>query len=252
LREWSTLARRDVLSERRRVVIVDNDLVTRSGTRAVLEGVDDVELVDAVDHDTALGWAAEWDGVDVAVVDASDIRREGDQFPGVAVVEAIRRRRAPAELVTVVLTGQAFHAGLRRRMWEAGADFFYPRNEGMTEGELAAVVLRPEDRRRMSAVVGEVPRELGVGRRTLVNEVIRRLDSPATGAALDPSGAKKQDPHGARSRWWDQFRARAAGPAGLVPVKAGGDVALDQDMPSIPQLRKFWAAMTRARGADEP
>lgn len=235
---------------RRRVVIVDNDPITRNGTRSVLEGVDGIEVVAAVDHDAGLSWTREWDDVDVVVADASDVRRQVDQFPGVAVVEAIRARSSRSEVTVIVLTGQALNAGLRRRMWEAGADFFYPRSEGMTEGELASVVLNPDERRRMDKVVGEMPRELGVGARTRVNEVVRRLASPEAAAALAAHGAKKQDPHGARSRWWDQFRGRAAGPDGLTPVKASGDIAFDQDAPSVTQLRKFWVAVTRADGGD--
>src|SRR3954451_2522323 len=129
---------------RRRVVIVDNDAITRAGTRAVLEQNDEIELVAVVDHDTAMAFGAGWDRGDVAIVDAAAARRPAvDQFPGVAVVRSIRARRASPDLTVVVLTGQSLHPGLRRRMWEAGADFFYGRDEGMTEDELIQVVLRP-------------------------------------------------------------------------------------------------------------
>ena len=234
------------MSQARRVVIVDNDPVTRGGLSAILDGFSEIELVRSVDHDTALSFTEEWDAIDVAIVDASDSRRrEGDQFPGVAVVQSARTRRAPGDLTLVVLTGQALHQGLQRRMWEAGADFFYPRDEGMTESELAGVVLRPEEKRRMDTMPVELPGELGVGPRTTVNKVLARLDSPEAREALKHGGAKKSDPHGPRSRWWDHLRELAGGPGGLTPRKASGDLALDQDKPSIVQLRKFWEAMTQ-------
>jgi len=232
----------------RRTVVVDNDPVMRAGTRSVLVGAEGVELVAAIDHDTALSWSDEWHGVDVAVVDASDQRREGDQFPGVDVVRAIRA--VGAEVTVVVLTGQYLHPGLRRRMWEAGADFFYARDEGMAEDELVSVVLNPDEHRRLPQAPDELPDELGVTRDTRVNELIERLSSPDIRTALDPDRRKKSGPYGERSRWWNHVRTLAAGPKGLVPVKASGDTATQLDAPSVVQLRKFWAATTRARERD--
>ena len=147
--------------------------------------------------------------------------------------------------IAVVLTGHALHQGLQRRMWEAGADFFYPRDEGMTESELVGLVLCPEEKRRMDRTPPALPRELGVGPATRVNALVERLDSREARQALRRGGAKKSDPHGQRSRWWDHLRELAGGPGGLSPRKASGDLALDQDKPSVVQLRKFWEAMTQ-------
>jgi CheY-like chemotaxis protein len=232
------------LPERRRVVVVDNDPIMRAGTRSILEADPRIDLVAAVDHDTALSWTAEWAEVDVAIVDASDQRRDGDQFPGVGVVRSIRRLGVP--VATVVLTGQYLHPGLRRRMWEAGADFFFPRDEGMTEAELASVVLNPDEHRRMRHAQISLPGGLGVTRETMVNDLVERLGAEELRNALASERRKKSDPHGERSRWWNQLRRLAGGPAGLVPVKASGAQAVDIAMPSVVQLRKFWTAMTRA------
>jgi DNA-binding NarL/FixJ family response regulator len=234
----------------RRVVVVDNDPVMRAGTYAVLAGSRQLQLVAAVDHDTALSWSAEWDGVDVAVVDASDQRREVDQFPGVDVVRSIRN--ASTHLLVIVLTGQYLHPGLRRRMWEAGADFFYPRDEGMTEEELVSAVVCPEQHRRLTAPQIRMHDELGVTDRTRVNELVERLSAPEIRSALSFERRKKADPHGERSRWWQKVRRTATGPTGLTPVKASGEIAHDLDSPSVVQLRKFLAAMTRVqRGQQE-
>lgn len=227
----------------RRVVVVDNDLVMREGTRTVLSSVPGIEVVGAIDHAAALSPSMDWGCVDVAVVDASDQRREVDQFPGVDVVSAIHRSHP--DVVTVVLTGQYLHPGLRRRMWEAGADFFYARDEGMTEDELASVVLRPDEHRRMPSTGVTLPDELGVTPATRVNDLVERMRAPSVGAALGAERRKKADPHGERSRWWNRLRGMASGPGGLRPVKSSGASAPDLDAPSVVQLRKFFAAMTR-------
>jgi CheY-like chemotaxis protein len=230
-------------TEPRRVVVVDNDPIMRTGTQSILACAAGLEVVAALDHYEALSWSSEWNAIHVAIVDASDQRRDGDQFPGVDVVRAIRTGGAP--VVVVVLTGQYLHPGLRRRMWEAGADFFFARDEGMTEDELVSVALHPDEHRRMPVSPEFLPTELGVTPLTAVNELLDRLSTPDVGNAFGPERRKKSDPHGERSRWWNQIRELASGPTGLVPVKASGETALNLDSPSVVQLRKFWAAMTR-------
>lgn len=240
----SVPSRVDGAAQRRRVAVVDNDPVMRAGTAAVLCCAPGIDLVASVDHDTARGWSSHWAGVDVAVVDASDHRRAGDQFPGVAVVSAIRT--FGSDVTVVVLTGQYLHPGLRRRMWEAGADFFYPRDEGMSVEELISVVTNPDDHRRLRHRPQGLPDELGVTPATRVNDVVDRLTAAGLHEALASSSRKKSDPHGTRSRWWNRVRELASGPSGLTPVKAGGEPAVHLDAPSVVQLRKFWAAMARA------
>ena len=229
---------------RRRLAVVDNDEVTLLGTLAVLERVPDAKVVLAGDHDRALRWDSEWAGVDVAVIDASDTRRAGDQFPGVAIVEAARRR-AGTGVVVVVVTGQLLHPGLRRRMWEAGADFFCPRFEGMSAGELVDLVLHPEEHRRLPAAAPALAPELGVKPQTAVNELVQALGAPELSGALDAGTRKKSNPHGTRSRWWTSLRALASGPRGLDPVKSDGCRSAELLAPSLPQLRKFWCSATQ-------
>jgi CheY-like chemotaxis protein len=228
----------------RRVVVVDNDPVMRAGTASILSGANGVELVAAVDHDTGRAWTEQWKAVDVAVVDASDPRRRIDQFPGVAVVRSIRELRR--DLVVVVLTGQYLHPGLRHRMWEAGADFFYPRDEGMSEEELVSVVLRPSEHRRLRSSAESLPGDLGITPATRVNHLVDRLVAADLGAVLETGSRKKAGPHAERSRWWNHVRQLAGGADGLAPAKASGERAIHLDAPSIVQLRRFWATMTRA------
>lgn len=229
--------------------MVDNDEIMRAGTRSILAGTHGIDLVAVLSHDEALDWSGSWEAVDVAIVDASDQRRDADQFPGVSVVRAIRSSGAPT--LVVVLTGQYLHPGLRRRMWEAGADFFFARDEGMTADELVSVVLRPHEHRRVQLTEGNLPPDLGVTSETSVNSLVDLLGAPEVRAALQPEMRKKADPHGERSRWWNRVRRLASGPAGLRPVKASGEPAPDLESPSVTQLRRFWAAMTRADHFDD-
>jgi CheY-like chemotaxis protein len=229
--------------ERRRVVVVDNDPVMRAGTAAVLHSAPEIDVVAAVDHAKALSWREEWTGIDVAVVDASDGRRSGDQFPGVAVVTSIRSLQVP--VTVVVLTGQYLHPGLRHRMWEAGADFFYPRDEGMTEEELVSVVVSPDDHRRLHRPPGSLPPGIGITPATRVNEIVDRLAAEDLDSVLHADARKKTGPHGERSRWWSRVRVLASGRHGLTPVNATGNPSAHLEAPSIVQLRKFWSAVAR-------
>ena len=78
--------------------------------------------------------------------------------------------------------------------------------------------------------------------------VIDRRDVLGAHEALRDGGAKKNDRHGERSRWWERLRSGASGADGLTTTKSNGDAAVDQQSPSVPQLRKFWSAMTKVRG----
>jgi hypothetical protein len=97
----------------------------------------------------------------------------------------------------------------------------------------------------MDSLAIDLPAELGVTTLTDVNEVLAGLTEPSIYRALEPDARKKTDTHGDRSRWWNKVRGLASGPRGLKPVNSSGDVAMDRDLPSIPQLRKFLRAMTR-------
>src|SRR5579863_4039081 len=87
----------------------------------------ELEVVAALTHEQALQHPR-WDAIDVALVDAADERQKVDQFPGVSVVEAIRGHGGDQTAV-IVVTGHFFDDAVRRRMREAGADYFYNRVE---------------------------------------------------------------------------------------------------------------------------
>jgi hypothetical protein len=74
-----------------------------------------------MDHDQALASAGWWE-VDVVVVDAADDRRDDDHFPGVEVVEIVRRHRSVHLTTIIVITGHFFDDAVRTRIREAKAD----------------------------------------------------------------------------------------------------------------------------------
>ena len=93
-----------------RVAVIDDDDVTRTGAVVLLRSHPQIEVVAELTHDSALT-RTNWEGIDVALVDASDHRRVDDQFPGVAVVQNIRRCEEGARVRIIVVTGVMFDGG---------------------------------------------------------------------------------------------------------------------------------------------
>jgi DNA-binding NarL/FixJ family response regulator len=128
-----------------RVAIVDDDLWIRSGRSEALAKVESLEVVATLDHGAALADPDLWSSVDVAVVDAWDRNAGFDRFPGVTVVEAIRRVRSRTETVIVVISGHVLNDMLRLRMAEAGADYFYGHDDVSDVRHLSQAVIRARD-----------------------------------------------------------------------------------------------------------
>jgi len=229
---------------RKRVVIVDDDDISRRGFAELLADRPELEVIGMLDHQAAVGWGApEWAPVDVALVDAADERADSDHFPGVGVVEAIRAARTPNETIVVVVTGHFFDDALRTRMREAGADFFYHRSQFYDVERLYRVLLHPEAERASvpPPVNTEALFRVGITPSTRVNEAIRlagSLASPTPPAGLGPR----------RSRAWLRYRSMFNEVARLNPVNADGTVPeRDQHDPSLPQIERFLQWATRAK-----
>lgn len=110
----------------------------------------------AFGHSEARAWSGDWAEIAVVVVDAADESSTGDQFPGVGVVLHIRAATAGRSRPTiVVVTGHFLHDGLRHRMADADADFFFLRSDLRSPDALIDVVLHPEHYRR--GVAPEAP-----------------------------------------------------------------------------------------------
>ena len=162
---------------RKRVVIVDDDDIQRRGMAEYLADRPEVEVVGVLNHGEAVAWDAEWNNVDLALVDAADPGRAGDQFPGVEVADRIRRRRSSEQTKVIVVTGHFLNGTVRRRMREAGADYFYHRSDLHQKEGLFQAVLNPGEAGIPGQHDADSVSRMGIGRSTRVNDPI---GSPTT------------------------------------------------------------------------
>lgn len=230
------------------VVVVDDDDISRRGLASLLADSPDVTVRAALSHDDALRWTTEWDDVDVVLVDAADERRADDQFPGVAVVEQIRRGRTPAQPTIVVATGHFFDDAVRRRMREARADAFYHRSELADVAALYDAVLRPDlpHRKVPGPVDPEAQFRQGVTEATRVNPGV----AFALERGLADTLADRPQP---RSRSWIRLRREFNRHAKLSPVTVDGRPPdRPQELPSLPQIWRFLIWATRAKTKRPP
>jgi CheY-like chemotaxis protein len=228
---------------RKRVVVVDDDDISRRGLAELLSDRPEIEVVGSLVHSDALEWASEWDSVDTALVDAADSRRDDDHFPGVGVVDHIRRRRNRTETMVIVLTGHFFDDAVRRRMREAEADFFYHRSELQDSADLYKAILHPELSRSgvPDGVDPEAEFRLGVVSGTRTNDAVRYAHSTNLEARLLRRG-------GDRSRSWARLRTSFNDVAHLHPVNADGTPPeRDQRDPSLTQIERFLHWATRVK-----
>jgi CheY-like chemotaxis protein len=226
---------------RTRVAIVEDDDIQRRGMSEYLADRADIEVVGILDHYEAMLWDSEWDEVDIALVDAADPNRPTDQFPGVDVVDRIRNRRSSAETRVIVVTGHFFDDAVRRRMREAGADYFYHRPELHKRDALYEAVFHPE--RAAEGVPGvhndEALIRLGVGRGSRVNDAVRY----ASQGANRPAGTQ-------RSRAWNTYRRTFNSVARLQPMNTDGTPPdREQTEPSKTQIERFLDWATRVKGS---
>ena len=234
----------------RRVVVVDDNEITRVGATSLLCTDPNIDLVASLDHVEAASWCEAWDRVDVLVVDAADERLEHDQFPGVAIVERFREHRPIGEGVAVVLTGHYFDDAVRHRMKEAGADFFFSRTEALDRATLVRVVLQPDEARRVPPPLDpEMLSSLGVDGAAAVNAFVDAVARKGASDALSLGGSMKRGPAPARSRWWVNLRRDLSSAGGLRTVNREGDSPhRSQELPSISQLRRVYGWATKPKG----
>ena len=230
---------------RKRVVVIDDDDISRRGLTELLADRPELEVAGSLVHYEALEWDAEWDTIDIAIVDAADSRRADDHFPGVGVVDHIRRRRSSDQTMVIVLTGHFFDDAVRRRMREARADFFYHRSELQESADLYEAILHPEKARSgvPESTDPEAQFRLGVVSGTRINDAVRY--SGSTGLEGKLIGRQ-----GDRSRSWSRLRTSFNDVAHLNPVNADGTPPerLQRD-PSLTQIERFLNWATRAKDA---
>lgn len=241
----------------RRVVLIDDNELTLRGFAEVLSGCPEIELVAATEHTAVLVDPRSWSDVDVVVLDAADEDRCGDQFPGVQVVRHLRRQ-AGDRLTVVVITGHFFDDGLRHRMANAGADFFFLRSEVRSSAKLVDIVLHPESYRRGVPPVADPERLrlLGITPRSAVETMVGYVEEADLGAALSP-GAPDVDVTARLSRRSVIRHRQAIGRAGKIqPMNATTGAPPNDESrrsPSLPQVSQLWrwaARVKYGRGLD--
>ena len=223
-----------------RVAVVDDLRINREGTRSVLGEVPDVVVEEPLDFHQALA-RDNWAHVDYVLVDVADRTRTDTETPGVEVVAHIRAASGNRGPTIVAVTGDpaAFEEDLvRRRLLEAGADHFIYRDE--LDRRLEEVIAGGE---ALEPLTGpdEIP-ELGITRRTRVNELVRFLMAEGAELVL-PKKWRRQD-----ERRLNVTRAKGEAHAGeLNPVTVEGALARhgDQLSPGLRQYRRIWERATR-------
>ncbi len=231
---------------RTRVVVVDDDDISRRGLGELLADHPEIEVTDVLSHDAAMTWNGDWSATDVVIVDAADERRTDDQFAGVGVVQHVRRMTPGTDVLIIVITGHFFDDAVRRRMREAQADFFYHRSEVQEADALYAAVLCPGAAR--SGVPGVTDPEalfrLGIVDSSRVNDGVRAAAS---------LGLDQPHPPGARSRSRTRLRQIFNQSARLNPINRDGSAPdRGQDDPSFPQVERFLEWATRAKRNPPP
>lgn len=203
-------------------------------------------------HADALGWNDGWAEIDVAIVDAAKEDAVGDQFPGVEVVRAIRADQGGGAPVVVVVTGHFLNDGLRHRMAEAGADFFFFRANLRSADAIVDVVCHPERYRRGVPDVGDASRReaLGITGQSRLEELVSYVAHHGLQDAFDPDDPKRHEP---RSRTWFRHRQAIAEAARIEPVNltTGFRPHGTQAWPSLRQLRNAYGWAARARRIDD-
>jgi hypothetical protein len=183
------------------------------------------------------------------LVDAADENLTGDNFPGVKVVQAIRAHQGSNRPVVIIVTGHFLNDGLRHRMADADADFFFLRANFRSPETLADVVLHPDRYRRGVPPLSDPdkPPSLGITDRSRVEELVTYVDDHGLQSALDLDRA---DP---RSRRWIHHRKRMAESARIEPVNltTGATPYGTRVGPSLRQLGAIYRWLAKTQATDD-
>ncbi|MHB8289503.1 MAG: hypothetical protein ACYDEY_09750 [Acidimicrobiales bacterium] len=230
----------------RTVVVVDDDDMTCRGMAEYLADDPGIQVIGRLSHEEALSWTSEWDPVDVAVVDAADESSALDQFPGVAVVEQIRKRRSPRETLIIVTTGHFFDDAVRERMREARADYLFHRAEFHDASVLVNAVLSLDaDHGIPVPALSETMFQLGVTHQTRINDALRfAADEGLLAGSTGPARSRRQ---------WITLRSEFNRIANLTPANSDGcPPSTFTDTPSMPQIARFLDWATKAKNRQVP
>lgn len=229
----------------RRVAIIDDDYWTLQGQRARLADHPGIEVVATLGHAEAAAWTTEWDDIDIAVIDAFDPSETFDRFPGVGVVESLRRQRRAGQTTAVVISGHMHNQLLKQRMFEAGADFYYHRSDIQTVDSLVEAILRtPPGNRAREADVARL-RELGLRPGARPNAAIAEVVNAEMQDALHPVESQKSTD--ASRRAFINLRGHVARQAKLTEDVTSAATAGTAVAPTWRTTKRF---LNRALGRD--
>ena len=229
----------------RRVVIVDDDAISRRGMASMLEDSPRISVTGSLSLFDALGSSDRcWDEVDSVIIDPANEHAPEDHFSGVAVVDRVRRYDRLRRVKVIVVTRHFFDDAVRRRLREACADYFYHRAELHDPESLHRIVLHPSVERRVPDPIDpEAQFRHGVTDVTRVNLAVRH----ALDLGLMEVVAEPRKPH---SRAWLKLRREFNGVARLSPMTVDGlSPARSQADPSLLQIARFLAWATRVKTA---
>lgn len=181
-----------------RIAVVDDDMWVRTGRVSALESAG-LTVVLACDHDQALAGEELWADVDVVLVDAWDASQEWDRFPGVRVVESVRRVRSSNETLVIVISGHITNELLRLRMAEAGADFFYGHGELRNLDDLLRAICAPDQARRARPSANFNVATFGISSSAQLNAALHDIEDRGLQEAFRPRTSQKSLPFGRRA-----------------------------------------------------
>ncbi len=192
---------RDRVETEVRVVVIDDDCITRQGLRTMLATCPSINVIAAPTLAEAEGWTREWQTVDWAIVDILDEARKAGE-PGTDVytgVEVIRRAcRYGAGVETIAITPDHRDPLLGLRIADSGAGYVYERREFSDPRRLIDAVRRPCPRRAPIRHPWWVLQREGLGPGARPNRAVDafrasglygRLDANLTQASIGPRRA---------------------------------------------------------------
>ena len=229
----------------RRVAIIDDDYWALEGKRSRLTDHPLIVVSRTAAHPEAASWTIEWDDIDVALIDAFDPDEQFDRFPGVGVVESLRRRRRSDETLAVIVSGHMNNQLLKQRMFEAGADYYFHRSDVQTVDSLVDAIVR-EDVNRLAAQADPAQlHDVGLNSDSRPNAAIAEVTAAGMQRSLDPERGQKGTT--ASRRDYINLRRRIANHAMLEDSPHSAATA---DRAAPPTWRTTKRFLNRALGRD--
>lgn len=191
------------------VIVVDDDEWKRAGMVERLDATAEVDVVDAVDQDTAAKWTPDgWKDIDAVLVDVLDDRAPGeigtDLYSGISVVERVAR----LPVRSVAVTPNCAHPLVHLRLHQAHPDFVYHRWQVATLEMLAEALRYPKGDHRLPEPDRNEIRMFGA-RKLLANDAVRTYVGSALYGKLQADvGLKELSRLGVSRRKVDSFKGQ--------------------------------------------